>query len=132
RAKRPGSFRFGPHRVRGGRDAIHSFGGFLWFRPNVGAVSYACFMSSKAVRESRAKSAEVAAIPSEDAVLARVREVRKTQRDAELELFLLALETARRSPVTEECSIIDCRTSRDLPVSYCDRATNWFAAVAGF
>src|SRR5699024_3688517 len=31
-----------------------------------------------------------------------------------------------------ECSIIDCRTSRDLPVAYCDRATDWFAAVAGF
>ncbi|QGH70260.1 HNH endonuclease signature motif containing protein [Pseudactinotalea sp. HY158] len=89
-------------------------------------------MSTKAARQMRARRAEIASIASEDAVLDRVRQVRKVQAGAEADLFFLAIEIAQRSPVTEECGAWSCHTDLALGVSYCDSAANWFAAVTGF
>ncbi|MPV51190.1 hypothetical protein GCG21_14485 [Pseudactinotalea sp. HY160] len=89
-------------------------------------------MSTKAARQMRARRAEIASIASEDAVLDRVRQVRKVQAGAEADLFFLAIEIAQRSPVTEECGAWSCHTDLALGVSYCDSVANWFAAVTGF
>ncbi|MPV48645.1 hypothetical protein GCG21_01180 [Pseudactinotalea sp. HY160] len=89
-------------------------------------------MSTKAVRQMRARRAEIASLASEDAVLDRVRQVRKVQAGAEADLFFLAIELAQRSPVTEECGAWSCHTDLALGVSYCDSVANWFAAVTGF
>ncbi|MPV51098.1 hypothetical protein GCG21_14010 [Pseudactinotalea sp. HY160] len=89
-------------------------------------------MSTKAARQMRARRAEIASLASEDAVLDRVRQVRKVQAGAEADLFFLAIEIAQRSPVTEDCGAWSCHTDLALGVSYCDSAANWFAAVTGF
>src|SRR5699024_9412947 len=90
-------------------------------------------MTSKAVaREVRARYEEIVSISSRDAVQARLRRVRQVQRSAEQDMFFLALETARRSPVTRECSIYGCATSGDLATRICDADASWFSAVAGF
>ncbi|QGH70320.1 hypothetical protein [Pseudactinotalea sp. HY158] len=89
-------------------------------------------MSTRAARQMRARRAEIASLASEDAVLDRVRQVRKVQAGAEADLFFLAIEIAQRSPVTEDCGDWSCHTDLALGVSYCDSAANWFAAVTGF